>query len=167
MDLSLGKWNVVDLGALRLPKTATFNVNAVPGDATVKSVLFTSSTKTTQKETSLPWAYCGNVAGVYKACSDLKIGATVNITVIPYPVKNQGGTPFPAIWAVIRIVEGTRAPSPAPVLDTDYPEILNKAVQLAPTGAVDVTWNNVDVKIQLEVRDLSGDSSGARAVSHN
>jgi hypothetical protein len=125
MNLTLGRVNVVDLGVLRLPKNTKFNINVPQVDKAVKSVLFLSNAGYNQKETALPWAYCGNDGAIFKECIDLKLGATVNVTVISYPDKNQAGTPFPTVWAAIRFTEGTAAPAiaqptpaPAPAAPT-------------------------------------------------
>jgi hypothetical protein len=116
--LALGKVNVVNLGALGVPATGKFNINAVQADGTVNSVIFSNG----QRETSLPWAYCGNVGPTYNNCADLVVGKTLNVTVIPYPMAGQMGTPFPLLWAAVKIIDGpapapiTRSPTKAPVL---------------------------------------------------
>jgi hypothetical protein len=116
--LALGTVNVVNLGALGVPATGKFNINAVQADGTVNSVIFSNG----QRETSLPWAYCGNVGPAYNNCADLVVGKTVNVTVIPYPMAGQMGTPFPLLWAAVKIIDGpapapiTRSPTKAPVL---------------------------------------------------
>jgi hypothetical protein len=116
--VNIGAVNIVDLRALGLPLGARFSINAVQNDATVNSVLFSNG----QKETSLPWAYCGNVGPTFNNCPDLVVGKTVNVTMIPYPERNQVGPAFPLLWATVQIVNGpsraptTRAPTAAPVV---------------------------------------------------
>ena len=108
MNFKLSAVNTINLQKLGLSK-AMFSIKAV-ANSTVKSVKFSNGIK----ENSPPFAYCGNNGDVYVTCSDLYVGMQKNITVIGYPKSGQQGTPFPLLWAVIKIINAT-VPLPPPV----------------------------------------------------
>jgi len=101
------KVTVVNLAELGL---ASFNIDAVVDSSTVKSTSFSNG----QKESRLPFAYCGNSASTFYTCSDLGKGLH-NITMTLYPQGQQQGTPFPDVTVTFRIEDSVEPPVPAPV----------------------------------------------------
>ena len=116
MNLAFNSVNVVNLQELGL-LTAEFNINAVNTGSLVKSVRFSN----TRDEGAVPFAYCGNSGPTYFTCADLVVGATVNITVTPFPLAGQQGTPFPPITTTIQIIQGE--PSPPPPTTCTVPKV--------------------------------------------
>jgi hypothetical protein len=113
--LAFDSINVVDLKTLNLPMAA-FSIQAVRTGATVQSVQFSNG----QRETGLPWAYCGNEDQIYKTCNNLVVGANVTISVIPFPLQFQQGIPFPARSTTVQIIDSrvvrTKRPAVTPSL---------------------------------------------------
>jgi hypothetical protein len=117
MNLTLNAVNVIDLAALGLA-AAKFNINAVvrTGTAVVHSVQFSNG----HYEGFAPYAYCANVGPVYNTCSDLVVGTLLTVTVVPYPLPNLQGLPFPTLTTTLQIVDTalvapSLAPTPPPV----------------------------------------------------
>jgi hypothetical protein len=107
LTLTFGTANVIDLKALNVP-TASFNLNAIRSSAAVQSVKFSNGVN----EGGVPFAYCTNSGATYATCGDLVVGATLTMSVTPYPLPNQQGTPFAVRTATITIID-SRGKSPA------------------------------------------------------
>jgi hypothetical protein len=101
MNLAIGAVNVIDLAALGLP-SAQFNINAVRTGSVVNSVQFSNG----QRETSLPYAYCSNNGPEYYTCPDLAVGPIITISVTPFSLPQQQGTPFSSLSTTLKIVQG-------------------------------------------------------------
>jgi hypothetical protein len=118
MTLTFGTTvNVVDLKLLTVP-AASFNLNAIRSSAAVQTVKFSNGVN----EGGVPFAYCTNSGTTYVTCGDLVVGATVVMTVTPYPLPQQKGTPFAMRTATIRIVD-TRTKSPVPPTPVPAPSV--------------------------------------------
>jgi hypothetical protein len=101
--------NIVDVGLLGYD-VAQFNIDAIVSVA-VGSVEFSPSG---QKESAPPLAYCGNNGPIFNTCDDLVAGATVTVTVTPFPLPGQQGAPWPAVFTTIQIVDNRPIPSRSP-----------------------------------------------------
>ena len=112
MDLDLTGETVVNVRELGLA-SADFNINAVKTGSVVQSVAFSPSG---HHESFLPFMYCGNTGKSYNSCPDLKDGVHT-ITVTPYPLAQQQGTPLDDITATIHIIDDmTSAPTNSPII---------------------------------------------------
>jgi hypothetical protein len=107
--LAFNTVNVVDLAALGLP-SAQFNIQAIRTGTSVNSVQFSNG----QFEGFLPYAYCANSGPLYKTCPDLTLGATVTVSVTPYPLANKQGTPFATLTTTLQIINSAVVPPPPP-----------------------------------------------------
>ena len=116
-----GAVNVVNLYELGY-QFARFNIDAVPTSGAVNSVMFSNG----RSEASTPLAYCGNNGAVFNTCSDLVVGPPITVTVTPYPLTGQQGTPYPSVSAIIQIIKGT------PPMPTRSP------ISMQPTNPVPV-----------------------------
>ena len=132
-DLDLNSLTTINVVGLGLASTS-FNIKAANTGSTVKSVKFSNG----QNESVEPFAYCGDNGGNYNTCADLTDGLHT-ITVTPFPMGGQQGTPYDDITVTFRINSlGTDAPtiSPAP---TDAPV---PAPTFAPTISKAPTFPN-------------------------
>jgi hypothetical protein len=122
MVLSPSKVNVVDLGLLGYA-SAKFNIDAIVG-AAVGSVQFSNG----KKQSDVPLAYCGNNGPIFNTCNDLVVGATVTVIVTPFPLPFQQGTPWPAVFTTIQIVDNRPVPSRSPSSPTAQAQCGNAKV---------------------------------------
>jgi hypothetical protein len=133
MNLTLDAVNVIDLAALGLAADK-FNINAVRTGTDVSSVQFSNG----HYEGFVPYAYCANVGPVYNTCSDLVVGTLLTVSVVPYPLPNLQGTPFPTVTTTLKIVHSALVAPSLPPTPPPIAPILAKLVDsptLAPSMA--------------------------------
>jgi hypothetical protein len=119
MNLAFDTVNIVDLRTLSLP-SSSFNLDALVG-SNVQSVKFSNG----RTETAAPLAYCGNSGSTFYTCSDLVLGATVNVTINAYSLASGAGSLIASRSATIKIIRTSvpTAPTPAPVAAPVIPPV--------------------------------------------
>jgi hypothetical protein len=164
--LELQDGDVIDLQALDVSSLA-LNVKVNPSDG-VESVWFA---ETGRHESTLPFAFCGDNAGVYNSCTEIRAGPNT-ITVTPFSSFSSassnttgGGVPRPPVTISFEIIgvttagvveEGavSQAPSPEEMVNEQQGVSQPSTGEMAHAGTTTNVgkWCEISANADIEAR---------------